>query len=48
MKILSELPEEEILKIERIFVNISQDDIPEFPRHKEKCSVYCEHVVDYH
>lgn len=47
MKILSELPEEEILKIERIFVNISQDDIPEFPRHKEKCSVYGEHVVDY-
>lgn len=46
IKCLGEIPEPEILKIERVQIDIPDDDIPGFPHHKETCSVCGEQVMD--
>jgi formylmethanofuran dehydrogenase subunit E len=46
IKILGECPEPEILKIERVSIDIPDDDIPGFPQKKAVCSVCGEQVMD--
>jgi formylmethanofuran dehydrogenase subunit E len=46
IKILGECPEEEILKIERVSMDIPDDDIPGYPQKKVFCSVCGEQVMD--
>jgi len=46
IRILGECPEEEILKIERVSIDIPDDDIPGFPQKKAVCSVCGEQVMD--
>ncbi|MFA6333044.1 MAG: FmdE family protein [Methanoregula sp.] len=46
IRILGECPEEEILKIERVAIDIPDDDIPGFPHGKAVCSVCGEQVMD--
>jgi formylmethanofuran dehydrogenase subunit E len=46
IKILGECPEEEILKIERVKIDVPDDDIPGFPHGKAICSICNEQVMD--
>jgi formylmethanofuran dehydrogenase subunit E len=46
LKLLGEIPEPEILKIERVRISIPKDDIPGFPHTKEKCSSCGEFIMD--
>jgi formylmethanofuran dehydrogenase subunit E len=46
IKILGESPESDILKIEKVRISIPDDDIPGFPKEKEKCSICGEQVLD--
>jgi len=46
VKILGDCPEDEILKIERVSIDIPDDDIPGFPHGKATCSVCGELVMD--
>jgi formylmethanofuran dehydrogenase subunit E len=46
IKILGELPEANILKIEQVHISVPEDDIPGFPRQKEKCTVCGEQIMD--
>lgn len=46
LRLLREIPESEILKIERVQIAIPKDDIPGFPLEKAKCSVCGEHIMD--
>jgi len=46
LKILAAAPEDEILKIERVTVDIPYDDIPGFPRQKTICSKCGEKIMD--
>jgi len=46
IRILGECPEEEILKIERVMIDIPEDDFPGFPHEKSVCSVCGEQVMD--
>lgn len=47
LDVLSNVPEDEILKIENVTVDISEDDIPGFPLHKEFCNVCGEQILDH-
>jgi formylmethanofuran dehydrogenase subunit E len=46
IKALGECPEEEILKIEQVQIDIPEDDIPGFPKGKAICSLCGERVMD--
>jgi formylmethanofuran dehydrogenase subunit E len=46
LRVLAEIPEDEILKIEQVTVEISDNDIPGFPRHKTVCSSCGEQIMD--
>ena len=46
LKLLGEIPEPEILKIERVRITIPKDDLPGFPQSKATCSVCGEHIMD--
>jgi formylmethanofuran dehydrogenase subunit E len=46
LKLLGEIPEPEILKIEHVRITIPEEDIPGFPRNKDKCSVCGEQIMD--
>nr|WP_320160202.1 FmdE family protein [uncultured Methanoregula sp.] len=46
LKLLGEIPEPEILKIEHVHMDIPDDDIPGFPHTKEKCSMCGEQIMD--
>ncbi len=46
LKALATAPEDEILKIERVTVDIPDDDIPGFPKGKAVCSICGERVMD--
>lgn len=43
---LATVPEDEILKIERVSITIPEDDIPGFPRQKTVCSKCGERIMD--
>jgi formylmethanofuran dehydrogenase subunit E len=45
-RLLGEIPESEILKIERVQVDIPEDGMPGSPRHKETCSVCGEQIMN--
>lgn len=46
INILGEVPETEILKIEKVRISIPDDDLPGFPRHIERCSLCEEQIMD--
>jgi len=46
IRVLAEAPEDEILKIEHVKLEISPDDIPGFPNHKAFCDQCGEQVMD--
>ena len=46
IQLLGEIPEPEILKIERVQITVPEDDLPGSSRHKETCSVCSEQVMD--
>ncbi|MFA4861538.1 FmdE family protein [Methanoregula sp.] len=46
IRVLGECPEEEILKIERVKIDVPEDDIPGFPHGKAICSICGEQVMD--
>jgi len=46
LRLLGEIPEPEILKIEHVQIAIPKDDIPGFPLEKAKCSVCGEQIMD--
>jgi formylmethanofuran dehydrogenase subunit E len=46
IKVLAECPEDEILKIERVSIDIPEDDMPGFPKGKAICSVCGERIMD--
>lgn len=46
IKLLGEISESEILKIERVQVSVPEDDIPGFPREKATCSLCGEQILD--
>lgn len=46
LKILGELPESDILKIEIVEIKVPEDDIPGFPHNKAICSMCGEHIMD--
>jgi formylmethanofuran dehydrogenase subunit E len=48
LKVLGEIPESEILKIEHVQISIPEDDIPGFPHQKARCSVCGEQIMDNH
>ncbi len=47
IKLLSEAPEGQLLRIQRVRVSIPEDDMPGLPRHRETCSVCGEKVLDH-
>lgn len=47
IKVLSECPEGEILKIEKVRIDIPENDIPGFPRGQTVCSRCGERVMDH-
>lgn len=46
IKTLSHVPEEELLRIQPVSVDIPEDDIPGFPKHKARCSVCGDQILD--
>jgi len=46
IRVLGEIPETEILKIEHVRMDIPDDDIPGFPHGKAVCSICGENVMD--
>jgi formylmethanofuran dehydrogenase subunit E len=46
VKVLASAPDEEILKIEQVQIDVPEDDIPGFPKGKAICSVCGERVMD--
>ena len=46
LTVLASAPDEEILKIEKVRVDLSDDDIPGRPRKKSVCSSCGEHMMD--
>lgn len=46
LNVLATVPEDEILKIERVSITIPEDDIPGMPRHKTVCSTCGERIMD--
>ncbi len=46
IRVLSTVPEDEILKIDRVAVAVPDDDMPGFPHNKAICSMCGEQVVD--
>lgn len=47
LRLLSECPENEILKIEKVRIDIPEDDIPGFPRGQTVCSRCGERIMDH-
>jgi formylmethanofuran dehydrogenase subunit E len=43
---LSEAPEADLLRIERVEVIIPKEDLPGFPTHKETCKTCAEEILD--
>ena len=46
IRLLGEIPEPEILRIEHVQIVIPKDEIPDFPRTKEKCSACGEQIMN--
>jgi len=46
LKLLSEVPEDEILKIEHVRITIKKEDLPGFPVEKANCSTCGEQISD--
>ncbi|MFA6362478.1 FmdE family protein [Methanoregula sp.] len=46
LKLLSEVPEDEILKIEHVRITIKKEDLPGFPVEKANCSKCGEQISD--
>jgi Formylmethanofuran dehydrogenase subunit E len=46
IKTLSMVPEAELLLIQQVSVNIPEEDIPGFPKHKATCSLCGEQTLD--
>lgn len=47
LKVLSECPEDEILKVEKVTIVVPSDDIPGFPRGQTVCSRCGERIMDH-
>ena len=43
---MAQLPESEVVNIQKVKVNISEMDLPGFPKRREHCSVCGERIMD--
>jgi formylmethanofuran dehydrogenase subunit E len=46
VKKLSEVPETDLLRVERVNVTIPEEDLPGLPKHRETCSKCGEQILD--
>ncbi len=46
VKELSQIPEEELFKIEEVYVEIPEEDLPGFPKFKAVCNICGEQILD--
>jgi formylmethanofuran dehydrogenase subunit E len=47
LEYLGSLPDEDLLKIQRVSVSLSEDDLPGFPRYVTNCSRCGERIMDH-